>query len=47
MAPLLLKLVLNRLSLLGWPARGFVDCQLTLHLNYLQGEQHVVVCDVS
>ena len=38
MPPLLLKLVLNRLGLLGWPARGFVNRQLTLHLNYLEGE---------
>ena len=38
MPPLLLKLVLNRLGLLGWPARGFVDRQLTLHLNYLEAE---------
>jgi glutathione S-transferase len=38
MSPLLLKLVLNRLGPLGWPARGFVDRQLTLHLNYLEGE---------
>jgi glutathione S-transferase len=38
MPPLLLKLVLNRLGLLGWPARGFVNRQLNLHLNYLEGE---------
>jgi glutathione S-transferase len=38
MLPLLLKLVLNRLGLLGWPARGFVNRQLTLHLDYLEGE---------
>lgn len=38
MPPLLLKLVLSRLGLLGLPARGFVDRQLTLHLNYMEGE---------
>jgi glutathione S-transferase len=38
MPPLLLKLVLNRLKWLGWPARGIVDRQITLHLNYLEGE---------
>jgi len=38
MPPLLLKLVLSRLGLLGLPARGFVDRQLTLQLNYLEGE---------
>jgi len=38
MPPLLLKLVLNRLGLLGWPARSFVDKQLTLHLNYLEAQ---------
>lgn len=38
MPPLLLKLVLNRLGWLGRPARGFVNRQLTLHLNYLEGE---------
>jgi glutathione S-transferase len=38
MLPLLLKLVLNRLGLLGWPARGFVARQLTLHLDYLEAQ---------
>ena len=38
MPPLLLKLVLNRLGLLGRPARGFVDAQLKLHLDYLEQE---------
>jgi glutathione S-transferase len=38
MPPLLLKLVLNRLGLLGFPARKFVNQQLALHLNYLEGE---------
>ncbi|MGC1304541.1 MAG: glutathione S-transferase [Caulobacteraceae bacterium] len=38
MTPLLLKLVLGRLSVLGLPARGFVDAQLKLHFDYLEGE---------
>jgi glutathione S-transferase len=38
MPPLLLKLVLNRLGWLGRPARGFVDRQLNLHLDYLESE---------
>jgi glutathione S-transferase len=38
MPPLLLKLVLGRLGPLGWPARGFVNAQLKLHLDYLEGE---------
>jgi len=38
MPPLLLKLVLNRLGLLGRPAKGFVDRQLATHLNYLESE---------
>ncbi|WP_158916474.1 glutathione S-transferase [Caulobacter sp. S45] len=38
MTPLILKLVLNRLGLLGRPARGFVDAQLKLHFDYLEGE---------
>jgi glutathione S-transferase len=38
MAPLLLKLVLDRMGPLGWPARGFVRTQLKLHLDYLEGE---------
>lgn len=36
MPPLLLKLVLDRLGWLGRPARGFVERQLTLHLDYLE-----------
>lgn len=36
MPPLLLKLILNRLGLLGWPARRFVDGQIKLHLDYLE-----------
>ena len=38
MPPLLLKLVVNRLGLLGRPARGYVDDQITLHLDYLEKE---------
>jgi glutathione S-transferase len=34
MPPLLLKLLINRLGWLGRPARGFVDRQLNLHLDY-------------
>jgi glutathione S-transferase len=36
MPPLLLRLVLSRLGPLGWPARGFVDRQLRLHLDYME-----------
>jgi glutathione S-transferase len=35
---LLLKLVIDKLGLLGWPARGFVRSQLELHLSFLEGE---------
>jgi len=38
MPPLLLKLVIDRLGLLGRPARGFVKSQLKLHLDYLEAE---------
>lgn len=38
MSPLLLKLVLGRLGILGWPARKFVDAQLKLHLDYLEAQ---------
>ncbi|HZZ59947.1 MAG TPA: glutathione S-transferase [Roseiarcus sp.] len=38
MPPLLVKLVLNRLGLLGWPARRFVDGQIALHLDYLEAQ---------
>ncbi len=38
MPPLLLKLVIDRLGLLGLPARGFVNSQLKLHLDYLEAE---------
>ncbi len=38
MPPLLLKLVVNRLGLFGRPARGFVDAQIKLHLDYLEKE---------
>jgi glutathione S-transferase len=36
MPPLLLKLVVNRLGFLGWPARRYVDGQIKLHLDYLE-----------
>ncbi len=36
MPPLLLKLVVDRLGLLGRPARGFVQSQLKLHFDYLE-----------
>ncbi len=38
MPPLLLKLILNRLGALGWPARRYVDGQIKLHLDYLETE---------
>jgi glutathione S-transferase len=38
MPPLLLKLIIDRLGLLAWPARGFVQSQLKLHLDYLENE---------
>ena len=38
MAPLLLKLVLRKLGPLGWPARRYVDGQITLHLDFLEKE---------
>jgi len=38
MPPLLLKLVVDRLGLLGLPARGFVKSQIKLHLDFLEGE---------
>ena len=36
--PLLMKLVVNRLGLFGWPARRYVDGQIRLHLDYLEKE---------
>jgi glutathione S-transferase len=38
MPPLLLKLVINRLGLLGRPARPFISAQLKLHLDFLESE---------
>jgi glutathione S-transferase len=38
MPPLLLKLVVDRLGLLAYPARPFVRSQLKLHLDYLERE---------
>jgi glutathione S-transferase len=36
MPPLLLRLVLGKMGPLGWPARGFVNGQIALHLDYLE-----------
>ena len=38
MPPLLLKLVVDRLGLLGLPARRYVKSQIELHLNFLEAE---------
>jgi glutathione S-transferase len=38
MPPLLMKLIVNRLGPLGWPARRYVDGQIALHLDYLENE---------
>jgi glutathione S-transferase len=38
MPPLLLKLVIDRLGLLAFPARPFVRSQLKLHLDFLESE---------
>ena len=38
MPPLLMKLVVNRFGLFGWPARRYVDGQIKLHLDYLEKE---------
>jgi glutathione S-transferase len=38
MPPLLLKLVVDRLGPLGYPARQFVKSQLKLHLDFLESE---------
>ena len=38
MPPLLLKLVIDRLGLLGLPARRYVASQLKLHLDYLEAQ---------
>jgi glutathione S-transferase len=38
MPPLLLKLVVDRLGLLAFPARPFVKSQLKLHLDFLEHE---------
>jgi glutathione S-transferase len=38
MPPLLLKLVIDRLGLLGLPARKFVNAQIKLHLDFLESE---------
>jgi glutathione S-transferase len=38
MPPLLLKLIVQRLGPLGWPARRFIDAQIALHLDFLESE---------
>ena len=38
MPPLLLKLVLRKLGILGMPARPFVERQLKTHLAFMEGE---------
>ena len=38
MPPLLLKLIIDRLGLLSYPARPFVRAQLKLHLDFLEKE---------
>jgi glutathione S-transferase len=38
MPPLLMKLFVNKLGALAWPARRYVDGQIALHLDYLERE---------
>jgi glutathione S-transferase len=38
MPPLLLKLVLGKMGILGLPAQGFVNAQIKLHFDYIEGE---------
>ena len=38
MPPLLLKLIVDRLGILAFPARKFVNSQVKLHLDYLEAE---------
>ena len=38
MPQLYLKLVIYKMSLLGWPARGFVNKSVETHLRFLEGE---------
>jgi glutathione S-transferase len=38
MPPLLLELIVGRLGIFGWAARGFIDAQIKLHLDYLENE---------
>lgn len=38
MPPLLLKLVLDKMGPLGWPAQGFVKKQIALHLDFQESE---------
>jgi glutathione S-transferase len=38
MPPLLLKLIVDRLGMLAFPARKFVNSQVKLHLDYMESE---------
>jgi glutathione S-transferase len=38
MPPLLLNLVIGKLGLFGWPARGFVDKLAMVHIDYVEAE---------
>jgi len=38
MPPLLLKLIVDRLGILAFPARKFVNSQVKLHLDYMESE---------
>lgn len=38
MPQLFLKLVIYKMSVLGWPARGFVNKNVETHLRFLEGE---------
>jgi glutathione S-transferase len=38
MPPLLLKLIVDRLGILAFPARKFVNSQVKLHLDYMETE---------
>jgi glutathione S-transferase len=33
-----MKLIVNKLGPLGWPARQYVEGQIALHLDYLENE---------
>ena len=38
MPPLVMKLVLNRMGPLGWPALGYINRQIATHFDYIDGE---------